>query len=360
MTRPTRMRVNPAALLHNLRRVKVCAPQSRVLAMVKANAYGCGVEAVVPVLEGQVDGFGVASLDEACAIRALGARTPCVLMGGVFDAEEWRSVNQLDCISMVHSHEQLALMLQTPLTTPAPVWVKVNTGMQRLGFLPEEVPGVLAALDASPWIAKNPCVITHFARADEPEQDANRQQLAAFSTLNAHVGMVSIANSAAILSGLGTTADWVRPGIMLYGVSPFSGTTAQDVGLRPVVSLLSAITAINEIAAGQPVGYGHAWVASRPTRIGVVPIGYGDGYPRHVGKDARVSVNGQEAPVIGRVSMDMLTVDVTDCADVRTGDAVELWGDHLPIERIAHAAGTIGYELLCQLTDRVRHSRHTG
>ncbi|QDQ39261.1 alanine racemase [Legionella geestiana] len=360
MTRPTWMRVNPAALLHNLRRVNASAPQSRVLAMVKANAYGCGIENVVPVLEGQVDGFGVAALDEACAIRALGARTPCVLMGGVFDAEEWRSVNRLDCISMVHSHEQLALMLQTPLTTPASVWVKVNTGMQRLGFLPEDVPGVLAALNASSWIAKNPCVITHFARADEPDHGANRQQLATFATLNAHAGMVSIANSAAILSGLGTTADWVRPGIMLYGVSPFSGTTAKDVGLRPVVSLMSAITAIHDIAAGQPVGYGHAWVASRPSRIGIIPIGYGDGYPRHVGKDASVAVNGQEVPVVGRVSMDMLTVDLTDSVDVCTGDAVELWGEHMPIERIAHSAGTIGYELLCQLTDRVRHSRHTG
>lgn len=359
MTRPTRVQIDENALLHNVNQVRHCAPNSKIIAMVKANAYGCGIPAVVPVLEGHVDAFGVACLEEAMAIRALGVRSDCVLFQGVFSADELRvaALQHFQCV--IHQPHQLQWLLTTPLPSKIKLWVKVNTGMNRLGFAPQDVYDILSAVANCPWIDTKIGLMTHLACADEPEHSANQNQLRAFRELNLPEGQFikSIGNSAAILALPDTHADVVRPGIMLYGVSPFAHQSGHELGLMPVMRFVSAISAIFHCSAQAPIGYGGTWQTSRPSTIGVVAAGYGDGYPRHIAQNTPVWVNGHEVPIVGRVSMDMLTVDLTDCPEVKIGDAVELWGKHIPVETIALSAGTIAYELLCQFSPRVRHDR---
>ncbi|ARG97136.1 alanine racemase [Legionella micdadei] len=359
MARPTRVQIDENALLHNVNKVKHCAPNRKIIAMVKANAYGCGIPAVVPVLEGHVDAFGVACLEEAMAIRALGVRSDCVLFQGVFSADELRvaAAQHFQCV--IHQPHQLRWLLSTPLPSKIKLWVKVNTGMHRLGFPPQEIYEVMAALANCPWIDPEIGLMTHLACADEPKNSANQNQMRVFRELNLPEGrfITSIGNSAAILALPNTHADVVRPGIMLYGVSPFAHQTGQELGLIPVMRFVSAISAIHHHPAQARIGYGGTWQTKRPSIIGVVAAGYGDGYPRHIAENTPVSVNGYEAPIVGRVSMDMLTVDLTDCPEVKIGDPVELWGKYIPVETVALSAGTIAYELLCQFSPRVRQDR---
>lgn len=356
MSRPTRLLIEPSALVHNLALIKQLAPHSQIIAMVKANAYGCGVHKVAPTLDGMVDAFGVACLEEAMAIHTMGVQTPCVIFQGVFSPDEFRLVEEKQFTLVLHQHHQLDWLLNTPLANPIRLWLKVNTGMNRLGFAPEEIPQVMAALQACPWVHKDIGLMTHLACADEPQRAENRRQLQAFEALNSPgISQYSIANSAAILSFPSTHADVIRPGIMLYGVSPFADKTSVELGLIPVMRFVSAISAIHEIKASSQVGYGGDWVSPKPSRIGVVAAGYGDGYPRHIAKDTPVWINGAEVPIIGRVSMDMLTVDLSEQPGAKVGDTVELWGPHILVERIAQSAGTSGYELLCQISERVRH-----
>ncbi|KTC81467.1 alanine racemase [Legionella brunensis] len=356
MARPTRVQIDATALLHNLNFIKRCAPGSKVIAMVKANAYGCGLAAVVPVLEGQVYAFGVACLEEAMAIRALGIRSDCVLFQGVFNPEELHLVaaHKLQCV--IHQPYQLQWLLANPLANKIRVWVKVNTGMHRLGFAPQEVHEIINALTNCPWVDSEIGLMTHLACADEPDHPSNQRQLQVFRELDLPAIKLtkSISNSAAILALPETHADVVRPGIMLYGVSPFNNQTGQELGLMPVMRFVSAISAIHHYPAQARVGYGGTWQTSRPSIIGVVAVGYGDGYPRHIAQNTPVWVNGSHVPIVGRVSMDMLTVDLTNCPEVKVGDPVELWGQHIPVESIALSAGTIAYELLCQFSPRVR------
>ncbi|WP_133128207.1 alanine racemase [Legionella nagasakiensis] len=355
MTRPTRVYIDSMALLHNVRRVKAYAPGKQIIAMVKANAYGCGLASVLPVLDGRVDAFGVASLEEAMKLRSLGSRSECVLFQGVFGVDELHYVasQRLQCV--IHQEQQLQWILNTPLSAKIRVWVKVNTGMHRLGFFPGEVPDIMAALLACPWVDTNIGLMTHLACADEPAKDSNHQQLQVFQGLSLAFSQYSrsIANSAAIMALPESHADVVRPGIMLYGVSPFADNTGRELGLMPVMHFISSISAIHRCPPASPVGYGGTWQSDKPSMIGVVPVGYGDGYPRHV-IQASTWVNGFTAPVVGRVSMDMLTIDLTDCPNVQVGDAVELWGKNIAVERVAQVAGTIAYELLCQVSPRVR------
>lgn len=360
MTRPTRVHIESSALLHNLAVVRTHAPGRKVIAMVKANAYGCGMPDVLPILEGQVDAFGVACLEEALAIRALGARSDCILFQGIFSADELHTVaaQQFQCV--IHQPHQLQWLLANALSRPIKVWVKVNTGMHRLGFDPTEVYDVLSTLSNCPWVDKSIGLMTHFACADEPANPSNTQQLQAFSSLTIPESIDpirSIANSAAILSLPQSHADVVRPGVMLYGVSPFSNQTGQQLGLTPVMRFVSAISAIHHYPAFARIGYGGTWQTSKPSVIGVVAAGYGDGYPRHISQNTPVWVKGYKVPIVGRVSMDMLTVDLTECAGVEIGDMVELWGQHIAVEDVALSAGTIAYELLCQFSPRVRQDR---
>lgn len=354
MSRPTRIIVEPGALLHNIRRIKTLAPKSQIIAMVKANAYGCGIRSIAPVLDGQVDALGVACLEEALKIRALGVRTPCILFQGIFGADELQTLvsHQLACV--VHQPHQLRWILETPLDKPLQVWVKVNTGMHRLGFQAQEAGDVIRALKNCPWVAEPIGLMTHMACADEPNRYENQQQIERFNQLDStSCQMRSMANSAAIMSFPSIHFDAVRPGIMLYGVSPFANKTASELGLMPVMRFVSAVSAIYHHPKGAVIGYSGTWVAKRPSVIGIVPVGYGDGYPRHIQKNTPVWINGMEVPVVGRVSMDMLSVDLTEHPDVSVGSPVELWGRHLPVERIAAAAGTIPYELMCQISERV-------
>lgn len=357
MTRPTHIHIDTAALLHNVNRVKQMAPGKKIIAMVKANAYGCGLSSVLSVLEGQVDAFGVASLEEAMALRALGGRGECILFQGVFSADELHRVAELHLQCVIHQARQLHWLLDTPLATKIKIWVKVDTGMHRLGFPPEDLSKVLHDLAACPWVEEELGLMTHLACADEPQRASNLEQLHRFNALECKYPHIrSIANSAAILALPATHADVVRPGLILYGISPFSNQTAVDLGLLPVIRLVSTISAIHHLPPHARVGYGGVWQSDKPSTIGVVPVGYGDGYPRHIAPDTPTWVNGFIAPIVGRVSMDMLTIDVTDCPGVSEGDSVELWGQHIPVETIAKAAGTIPYELICQMSPRVRES----
>ncbi|MDP3706415.1 MAG: alanine racemase [Legionellaceae bacterium] len=355
MSRPTYLYVDSAALLNNVKRVKQYAHGKKIIAMVKANAYGCGLPAVLPSLEPYVDAFGVACLEEAMAVRELSSNCECILFQGIFSPRELELVVQLRLQCVIHQREQLNWILTTPLPNKLKVWVKINTGMHRLGFEVDEVPDIVQALINCPWIDANMGLMTHFACADEPNNMANQLQLEKFNALPIHYANItrSTANSAAIIALPDSHADMVRPGIMLYGVSPFADQTGQELGLEPVMHFVSAVTAIHHYPAHSPIGYGSTWQSDKPSIIGVVAVGYGDGYPRHIASGTPVWVGKGIAPIVGRVSMDMLTIDITNCPNVNFGDSVELWGKHLPVECIAKSAGTIPYELLCQVSRRV-------
>jgi alanine racemase len=358
VARPTYVDIDTSALLHNINQVKQRTTGQHIIAMVKANAYGCGIQRVVPAIKGEVDALGVASLEEALAIRALGVQTPCILFQGLFSAEELIKVTEHHLQCVIHQPQQLHWIVNTPLSRKIKVWVKVNTGMGRLGLNPTTVFDAICALKACPWVDDEIGLMTHLACADEPSHPSIQAQLGAFSQLTLPPGHYnkSIANSAAILALRETHADVVRPGIMLYGVSPFSQQTGFDLGLKPIMSFRSAISAIHNYPANTSIGYGAIWKTTRLSTIAIVPVGYGDGYPRHITPNTYVWVNDHFAPIVGRVSMDMLTIDVTDIPTVEIGSPVELWGKHIAVEKIAQQSGTIAYELLCQISPRARGS----
>lgn len=355
MSRPTRLFIDPSAILHNLGRIRHLAPGKKIIAMVKANAYGCGLKKVVPILDGLVDAFGVACLEEALVIRRLGSKTPCVIFQGIFNAAELPELIANQCSSVIHSHEQLNWLFNTPLREPLKVWLKVDTGMHRLGFQPNEIPGIVAQLKGCSWVDKNLGIMTHLASADDVRDPATNRQLAEFRDIDMRdFSEKSIANSAGIINYPASHADVVRPGIMLYGVSPSSKHCGMELGLLPVMRFMSTLMAIHHYSEPVAIGYGGDWKSQGAAIIGMISAGYGDGYPRHVSPGAYVWINGYQAPIAGRVSMDMMAIDLTHCPEARIGDSVELWGVHVPVEKVASWAGTVGYELLCQTSNRVR------
>lgn len=355
MTRPTRIEIDTAAIRHNIALIKSYAPNQQVIAMVKADAYGCGVPVVIPVLDQDVDAFGVACLEEAKRVRSY-TQKPCILFQGVFSPDELYAVVQNQFEVVVHQRMQLNWLLETRLAESVRVWVKVDTGMHRLGFPPDEIYDVIIALKRCRWVHENIGIMTHLASADQPKNAQNQTQADVFRKISLPEGIFtqSVANSAAILSNPDILFDAVRPGIMLYGVSPFLDMDGVSIGLKPVMHFISAITAIQTCLPGESVGYGATWQANRCSRIGIVAVGYGDGYPRHIARDTSAYINGYHVPIVGRVSMDTLAVDLTDYPAIHYGDRVELWGANLPVERIARAAGTSAYELICQVSPRVR------
>jgi alanine racemase len=345
--------VDTAALRHNLSRVREIAPGSRVLAVLKANAYGHGMVPVASALAG-ADGFAVARLTEAFALRAASPSRRIVLLEGVQDAEELREAARHDFELVVHGPEQIALLEGWRDPHLFRIWLKIDTGMGRLGFRPGELPAALRRLADCKAILLPVVLMTHLAEAESRDNEHTRAQLECFDRVTAGLpGERSIANSAATIGWPATRADWVRPGLMLYGISPFAGSTGADLGLRPAMTLESRVIAVRELAVGDRVGYGGTWTAKRATRIAVVAAGYGDGYMRNVASGTPVLVNSRQAPLAGRVSMDMLTVDVTDLPPVAVGDPVVLWGGGVPVETVATAAGTIPYELVCGVSERV-------
>ncbi|MCH8536252.1 MAG: alanine racemase [Alkalimonas sp.] len=345
-------RIDLTALQHNLHQVRQLAPESKVLAVLKANAYGHGMLQVAEQLQ-QVDAFGVARLDEALALRAGGVVKPIVLLEGFFDADELPQIVASNLQVVVHQQEQVDAIVAAKLDAPIRVWLKMDTGMHRLGLAPEQFQMAYQSLSASANCLPGIRLMSHFASADDQQSPDTQAQLQCFYQHSQGLtGEISLANSAGVLAWLESHQQWVRPGIMLYGVSPLLQPQEMTIELKPVMTLCSRVIAIRAIAAGETVGYGSTWQASVATRLAVVAIGYGDGYPRNVANGTPVLVHGKRYPIVGRVSMDMLTIDIGR-DQVASGDEVVLWGKGLPVEEIAVKAGTIPYELLCNITPRV-------
>ncbi len=346
--------IDTSALRHNLQVVRQWAPRSRVMAVIKANAYGHGLVAVARALE-SADAFAVARVDEGLTLREAGIKTPTVLLEGVFDFEQLEAAAAAGFELVVHAPEQIELLRSAAAGARFKVWLKLDSGMNRLGFKGEAFASAHASLSALGCVQSPVNLFTHLASADEPELPTTGDQLARFDAATRFLpGERSIANSAGMLSFAAAQADWVRPGLLLYGVSPIAGAIGVDYGLQPVMTLRSHVIAVKDLAAGEQVGYGGNWTAARPTRLAVAAVGYGDGYPRNLPSGTPALVNGERAVLAGRVSMDMIGIDVTDLRRApKLGDPVILWGDGLPVEEIAVWAETIPYELLCGISQRV-------
>jgi alanine racemase len=325
-------------------------------AVVKANAYGHGIGRVARALQGAVDGFGLVETEAARALRAAGLETPILMMEGFYSAADLQEFSRLALIPVLHDLEQVRQFAATPLARPLPLYLKLNTGMNRLGLNADELPQALAELRGLPH-AGPLTLMTHFADADEPRGIS--EQMACFAAMRGDLALpVCLANSAALLRFPEARGDWARPGIMLYGGSPFPTLhSAADLGLQPVMSLEAELIAVRQLQAGDRVGYAGNFVAAAPMRIGVVACGYGDGYPRHAPSGTPVVVAGQRTRTLGRVSMDKICVDLTGIAQAQVGSPVLLWGQRdgvrLDADEVASAAGTVSYELFCALAARV-------
>lgn len=354
--RPLLARISRHALQHNYAQAKRrLRADGRAWAVVKANAYGHGLMRVVEALRRLADGFALVEIEAAIALRESGITQPILLLEGAYAADELALCAEFDLTLVVHSARQASQLCAAQLTRPLAVYLKLNSGMNRLGLNDAEF--------AEVWSALNTCanvraltLMTHFADADD--ERGIDIQLAAFNALSAgRDAPLSLANSAALLRfphSVASAGHWARPGIMLYGASPFPLLkSAADIGLMPVMTLTSRLIAVREIAAGERIGYGGAFVAEHSMRIGVVACGYADGYPRHAGSGTPVQVAGQRSRTLGRVSMDKLCVDLEGVADADVGSEVVLWGDGLPADEVAMSAGTVSYELFCALAARV-------
>lgn len=354
MTRGAKAFVKLSALKHNLSRVRELVKQSRVMAMIKSNGYGHGMIEVANALS-DADAFGVASVTEAITLRDANIKQPIVVMSGFYDVAELPLLVEHNLQAVIHDPSQLDMLCATSLSSPVTVWLKIDTGMHRLGFLPDAVSDARERLRACEWVDKPIHLMTHLADADRFDSDFTTAQIDAFSELtNEYPGPKSIANSGGILAYSGSHADWVRPGIMLFGASPFEGRVGIDEQLQPVMTLQAKIMAVKTLEKNDAIGYGCTWRCPEAMPIAIVAIGYGDGYPRHAPSGTPTLVNGVECPIVGRVSMDMLAIDLRAQPNAQIGDTVTLWGDDLPVERIAECADTISYELMCDLTPRVR------
>ena len=348
--RPIKAIISAAALRHNLGVVRRAAPRSRVFAVIKANAYGHGVTRAARAFEA-ADGIALLEIEAAVRLREGGYAKRLALLEGLFQSSEVAVAARHDLAVVVHNHEQLRMLDAAPAGARLDVMLKINTGMNRLGFTP---PDALAARELlkKHRAVKQLTLMTHFATADDARGVAWQiqvfEQIAAGQQLER-----SIANSAAILHFPDTHADWVRPGIMLYGCTPFADVTAQELGLRPAMTLASEIISVQDLRGGDRIGYAGTFEATQTMRIGTVACGYADGYPRHAPTGTPVLVDGIRTRTLGRVSMDMLCVDLTPVPAARVGTAVELWGGALPADEVAAAAGTVSYELICALAPRV-------
>lgn len=346
--RPARALIDLDALRHNYRLAREVSG-AKALAVVKADAYGHGAVRCAKALEAEVDGFAVACIEEALELRYAAIRQPILLLEGFFEAEELALIDQHDLWCVVHSTWQIEAIERARLGRPLTVWLKLDSGMHRVGLPPAEYQTAYRRLQASDKVGKI-VLMSHFARADELDCQRSNEQVSVFEQARAGLeAEVSLRNSPAVLGWPNIPSDWVRPGIMLYGATPFEQEQALAARLRPVMTLESKIISVRELPAGEPIGYGARFITERPTRVGVVAMGYADGYPRHAPTGTPVMIDGQPSRLIGRVSMDMLTVDLTDLPHAGLGSRVELWGKNVLASDVAALAGTIPYQLFCNL-----------
>jgi len=377
--------INLSALKHNLAQIKALAPAAKVLAVLKANAYGHGLERIAHALFSEqsettqsidstvkADAIAVARIDEALALRSSGITEPIVLLEGFFNAKDLAilAVNNLQTV--IHNQQQLSAILSANIPSPLKVWLKIDTGMHRLGITPKQYPYFYQQLVASENVQAGIVLMSHLGCADDRNSEFTAAQISLFDSVTQGCEEErTIANSAGICAWPTSHYEWIRPGLLLYGISPLSfekpiGKLSSNISkkrsiheetqcdIQPVMTLKSSLIAVRELAAGESVGYGNAWQSKETTIIGVVAIGYGDGYPRHAKNGTPVLVNDRRVPLIGRVSMDMITVDLGINAQEQVGDVVTLWGEQLSVAEIAQCATTIPYELLCNITRRVQ------
>ena len=358
MTRPAQVVINLAALRHNLSRVRQLAPDSKVMAVVKADAYGHGLARVATTLS-DADSFGVACLEEAEEIREARIEKPIVLLEGPYASGEIARIEKLGLEMIAHHEEQLLMLEKSRVRTPLRVWLKLDSGMHRLGFPLASVKDVYNRLVVCGSVDNDIRLMTHLAVAGDRNHPMTKKQIVDFDRACHDLkGERSIANSAGILSWPDSHKDYVRPGLMLYGVSPLDDGTATDHGLQPVMTLQSRLISVKHIRKGETVGYGASWTCPEDGLIGVIATGYGDGFPRHARSGTPVLVNGIRCQLIGYPSMDMLTVDLRNCVNARVGDAVEMWGTKLAVEEVAKHANTVPYELLCGVHKRLQFIEH--
>jgi len=374
--------INLPALKHNLAQIKSLAPSTKVLAVLKANAYGHGLERIAHALFTNqdysltesiqpsitADAIAVARIDEALALRASGITQPIVLLEGFFDSKDLSVLASHNLQTVIHNQQQLEAILAAKLSSPLKVWLKIDTGMHRLGINPAQFPSFYQQLIDSNNVQKDIVLMSHLGCADDKANEATFHQISLFEKVTqGFKGERTLANSAGICAWPKSHYQWIRPGLLLYGVSPLSLDTLLEedkqcsgivdndsLDVKPVMTLKSSLITIRELAAGESVGYGGTWQSIEKTVIGVVAIGYGDGYPRHAKNGTPVLVNGRRVPLIGRVSMDMITVDLGLNSQDKIGDLVTLWGEELPVAEIAKWSTTIPYELLCNITRRVK------
>jgi alanine racemase len=361
-------RIGVAAVQNNLEQVRRSAPGCRILAVIKANAYGHGLLEIAGILA-SADALAVSRVEEGLRLRAANIQQPIVVLSGCSDQQSLELCIENDLQLVVHNELHVELLegysrAAPPDSLALSVWLKIDTGMGRLGIDPANTQATAERLRVCASVADDICLMTHLACADDLDDTTTMEQLRCFSTATAAwQGDISIANSAGILGWPQTTRcgtdleyagdNWVRPGLMLYGVSPFADKSASDLGLQPAMSFEAPVISIRRLPEGSRVGYGGAWVAPRDSVIGVIAAGYADGYPWHLGGGTVVQVNGELAPVVGRISMDLISIDLTRLPSVGVGDSVVLWGAQPPVTEIASRAGTSAYELLAGVGERV-------
>lgn len=354
MKRSARAIIDSAALRHNLARCRETAPNSMAMAVIKANAYGHGMLKAAETLS-HANGFAVSCIQEALELRQARFLHPILVLQGFQNLQGMKAAAEHRLRVAIHDRSQLDLLDSAPASLKLDVALKLDTGMHRLGLPIEQAHNLFTRLQKHPSVKPTPWLMTHMACADEPGNPHTQRQIDLFEKYTDGLQAPrSMGNSASILAWPQTHVNWVRPGIMLYGSSPFTHGNARRDGLQPVMTLTAPLLAIHTIAKGESIGYGASWTCPQDTRTGVVACGYADGYPRHAPTGTPVWINGKETRILGRVSMDMIVIDLT-AIEARPGDKVELWGKHISIDRIAQAAGTIGYELLCNAGNNCVH-----
>lgn len=354
MPRHTKATIHLAAIVANYQLANKVAPSSKNIAVIKADAYGHGSIQVAQALEPFVPAFAVAIFEEAVLLRSAGINKPILVLQGINEPSELDFAANENIWTMVENEEQAKLITQTPLKVPLNVWLKLDTGMNRLGLDNTQLEPVINQLTPCTWVDNKIVLSSHLACASDPSDIMTKNQITKFTELTKDVNLsTSIANSAALLGFPETRMDWNRPGIMLYGLSPFDKFNPQDKLLKPAMTFSSTVISIRDVKKGEHVGYGNFWTADKPSAIATIAVGYADGYPRHAANGTPLLIAGQKSHLAGRVSMDMITADISQCTDIKIGDPVELWGETINANEVARCAETIGYDLLTGVSQRV-------